>query len=120
MGSSTADLVAIETFDAGIVVRFLTDSLLDPIPVEAIGHELQASLEASAAPNVVVVLRNISALGSLMLSVLIALREEASARGGEVCLAAIPDRVDYLLKLTKLENQFPHYASAEEALADLG
>ena len=92
MGDHEESLIASEAFETGTVVTFLTDSLLDPIPVEVVRQQMQATLEASDPPNLIVELAPIQLMGSVMLSVLIALREEASARGGTLCLVGVPDR----------------------------
>ena len=119
MSDHDSDLVIVETFPDGIVARFLEDVLLDPIQVEQIGRQLRSALDAAEPANVVGSLESVTQLSSLMLSVLVALRSEAEARGGRVILAAIPDRVDYLLKLTNLAKAFPSFATTEEALASL-
>ncbi|MDJ0521495.1 MAG: STAS domain-containing protein [Planctomycetota bacterium] len=117
MSDHDSDLVIVETFEDSIVARFLQDVLLDPIQVEQVSRQLRGALQAADPANLVISLESVTQLSSLMLSVLIALRSEAEARGGKVVLAAIPDRVDYLLKLTNLAKAFPSFLTTEEALA---
>ena len=119
MSDHDSDMIIVETFDNGIVARFLRDVLLDPIQVEQVSRQLRSALDAAEPANMVISLESVSQLSSLMLSVLVAMRSEAEARGGKVALAAIPERVDYLLKITNLSKAFPAFATTEEALASL-
>ena len=119
MSEHDSDLVIVEAFEQACVARFLKDVLLDPIEVERIGRQLGAALESRDPPRMVVVLDSVTQISSLMLSVLLALRAEAEPRGGSISLAAIPERVDYLLKLLSLRKAFAIFDTVDDALANL-
>lgn len=116
MGPQGSELVLVEAVENAQIVRFLTDSLLDPIEVEKISERLHDVQAESDASTMIIELKNVNALSTLMLSVLISLRKNAQAEGGDVRLAAVPERVDYVLKLTKLEDAFPTHATTQEAV----
>jgi anti-anti-sigma factor len=118
--SHDQDLIIVESFEQGSVVRVLAESLLDPMGVDAIKAQLGGALEAADPPNLVVALDTVSMMSSLMLSVLISLREDAQARGGDVVFAAPSKRIRELFEVTQLDRTFAIHATVEEALASLG
>ena len=114
------DLIIAESFEQGSVVRVLAESLLDPMEVDAIKGQLNGALDAADPSNLVIALDTVSMMSSLMLSVLISLRQNAQERGGTVVFAAPSDRVAELFQVTQLDRTFAIHATVDGALASLG
>jgi anti-sigma B factor antagonist len=82
---------------------------------EAIGEQVDAG-----AVHVVLDLSGVDFMGSAGLALLIAEREAAIARQGELRLAGVPRTAGRALSLTGLTELFDTYPDAEAAAADLG
>ncbi len=119
MGTAETKYVTVEQGEKAQIVRFLTDTLLDPMQVEAISAQLSVAFSQSSTANMVVALDEVTQVSSLMLSVLIDLRDKAAQKGGVIALAAVPDSVDYVLRTTELDKVFAMHETVEDALAGL-
>ncbi len=113
------DLVLVEHRDGCHVVRFLTESLFDPLIVSQVDKELHAVVAEAVTPRLVLSLDTIDHVASSTISTVISLRSACQGKGGDVALAAVPAGVLQILKIARLDNVFRIYDSADEAIAAL-
>lgn len=66
---------------------------------------------------VVVDVANVTYINSSFIGGLLAAHTSISRRGGSIVLAAVPEVLQQILRVTKLDNVFDIYASVDEALA---
>ena len=119
MSSQADELMIIENLDGVHVVRLLTEALLDPMDVDRVEVELQKLIAGDIEPRVVVALDTVDHLSSLMIGVLIKLRAQVAAKKGEICLAAVPARLQSLFDVVKLSDVFETYATTQAAVLAL-
>ena len=113
-----------ETF--AVSARFVTPSVVVIRPVgdvdTATAGPLRAAIGEQVAAGAVHVVLDLSAvefMGSAGLALLIAEREAAIARDGQLRLAGVPRTAGRALSLTGLTELFDTYPDAETAAADL-
>jgi anti-sigma B factor antagonist len=113
---------------AGEVVsaRFVNPSVAVVSPIGDVDTATAAPLRAAigeqveaGAVHVVLDLSGVEFMGSAGLALLIAEREAAIARDGELRLAGVPRTAGRALSLTGLTELFDTYPDAEAAAADL-
>lgn len=119
MTGQQSDLLSIEVSDGVHIVRCLTETLLDPMDIERVDEELGSALGDLAQPRVIMALGSVNHMASLMLSVLIKLHQDVEKKGGRLCLAAIPTRLQDLFAMVGLDKVFDSYATVDDALAAL-
>jgi anti-sigma B factor antagonist len=110
----------------GVSARFLTPTVTVVSPVgdvdTATAGPLRAAIGeqvAAGAKHVVLDLSGVDFMGSAGLALLIAEREAAISREGELRLAGVPRTAGRALSLTGLTELFDTYPDAEAAAADL-
>jgi len=113
-----------ETMD--VSARLVTPSVAVVRPVGDVDTATAAPLRAvigeqvaAGAVHVVLDLSAVDFMGSAGLALLIAEREAAIARSGELRLAGVPRTAGRALSLTGLTELFDTYPDAEAAAADL-
>lgn len=119
MSSQADEMMIIEDQDGVHVVRLLTETLLDPLDIDRVEGELQKLVDGDAEPRIVIALDTVDHLSSLMIGVLIKLRAAVAAKSGEICLAAVPERLQNLFDVVKMSDVFETYGTTNAAVLAL-
>lgn len=123
--NTSRDLTGEET-PSGVTARFVTPAVTVVSPTgdvdTATAGPLRAAIGeqvAAGAVHVVLDLSGVDFMGSAGLALLIAEREAAIARDGQLRLAGVPRTAGRALSLTGLTELFDTYPDADAAAADL-
>lgn len=119
MSTDADEMMIIENQDGVHVVRLLTEALLDPVDVDRAETELRKIVDGDPEPRIVVALDTVDHLSSLMIGVLIKLRAGVAAKKGEICLAAVPERLQNLFDVVKMSDVFETYGTTQAAVLAL-
>lgn len=114
-----ADTLEISTEQNVVIIRFVSDALLDSSSIQAVGDELAAQIETAPHPNVLLDFEHVRYLSSPGLSMLLAVRRVAEQREIELSLAGLRPELRGLFRLTHLEKVFTCFDTREAALAHL-
>jgi anti-sigma B factor antagonist len=80
-------------------------------------HDTLHHLKEGGKKNVVADLSQVSFMNSSGLGMLISGMTTMRNAGGDLCLAAVADRIQSLLVITKLNTVFKHFETVDEAAA---
>lgn len=119
MSSHANEMMIIENQDGVHVVRLLTEALLDPMDIDRVEGELQKLISEDPEPRIVIALDTVDHLSSLMIGVLIKLRASVAGKKGEICLAAVPERLQNLFDVVKMSDVFETYGTTQAAVLAL-
>jgi anti-anti-sigma factor len=119
MSDHSNDLVLVEHRDGCHVVRFLTESLFDPLIVSQVDKELHAVVSDAVAPKLVLTLDTIDHVASATISTVISLRSACQGKGGDIALAAVPKTILEILKIARLDSVFRIYDTPDQAIEAL-
>lgn len=119
MSDHTNDLILVEHRDGCHVVRFLTESLFDPLDVATIDKQVHEVIEEASTPRVVLALDTVSHIASSTLSTLISIRSACQAKGGDAALAAVPATIMEILRIAKLDELFRIHEDVAQAIVAL-
>ncbi len=95
-------------------VEHLPDSLIKPA-----ADLLLAPLRSDPPNNLIVDLEGVRYFGSSFIQFLLRCHELVKARGSELVLAGVNDRIRELLTMTQLDTIWALYATRDEAMAAL-
>ena len=119
MSTDADEMMIIENQDGVHVVRLLTEALLDPVDIDRAEAELRKVVDGDPEPRIVIALDTVDHLSSLMIGVLIKLRAAVAAKKGEICLAAVPERLQNLFDVVKMSDVFETYGTTQAAVLAL-
>ena len=91
-------------------------ALIDQANIERMGEELDQLVKKSGHPKFVVSFSNVQNVSSAVLGVLIALHKQILGMKGELRLAAIPNQIMEVFKLTRLNKMLKIFKTTEAAL----
>ena len=115
MADDNHSLFLVQVHNGVHVMEFINESLVDQMNIERLGDELGQLVDRCEIPKVVISFANLSNVSSAVLGVLIATHKKIHSRKGELRLAAIPDRILEVFKLTRLDKMLNIYKTTEEA-----
>lgn len=119
MSEQGNDLVLVEHRDGCHLVRFLVESLFDPLIVSQVDKDLHAVVSDAIAPRMVLIFDTVDHIASATISTLISLRSACQGKGGDLALAALPDSILGILKIARLDSVFQIYETPEKAIIAL-
>lgn len=99
-----------------IRVRFLERNILDETSIQQIGHEIRQLIDESPNPKLLISFDNVEHLSSAALGVLITVNNKSRDKGGQLRLASINPHIHEVFAITKLDQMFHIYDTADEAL----
>jgi anti-anti-sigma factor len=92
---------------------------LDPALAEDVAAVLLAPVELEEEPLIVVDLSQVNYVASIFLTLLLRCWKVTQAKGGQLVLCSVPDRVRELLKMTSLDLIWPMYETRQDAIEAL-
>jgi anti-sigma B factor antagonist len=98
------------------IVEFTESAILDQSKIDRIHHELQAIVEASGVPKIILSFENVQHISSAMLGVLMSLNKQIKSMDGELRLACISSGIMEVFKLTRLDKLLKIYRSTDQAM----
>ena len=101
-----------------VTVLTLIGNLLGEKDSESIKEIVVSAIEDDR-PNFVFNVKNMEYINSTGLSILISTLTKARKENGELCLVNVPEQLESLLKITKLDKIFPYCNNIEEAIYKL-
>lgn len=119
MSDHRNDKILVEHRDGCHVVRFLMDTLIDPLEVAAVEQQIHEVVAEAETPRVVLALETLTHVASSTLSTLISTRSACQGKGGDAVLAGVPDPLLEILRVARLDTVFRIYPNTAEAVAAL-
>jgi anti-sigma B factor antagonist len=101
------------------VVEFAPDAELDSFTMNQIQSDLYALVEDRPGRGVVLDFSNVSFASSQALGCLVTLRLKAARSRAKVVLAAVPEPLMDIVRLTQLDRLYEIFDTREEAIAAL-
>jgi len=101
------------------IVRFEVPDVIDAEDTELVGNQLNALLNASESPRLLLDMENLEHVSSVMLSALVEARQLSEERGGRVALAQLHPRLKDLFETVRIDILFEIYLSVEAGVAAL-
>lgn len=119
MSDHRNDKILVEHRDGCHVVRFLTETLFDPLEVAAVEKQIHELIAAEDTPKVVLAMETLGHLASATISTLISVRSACQGKGGDAALAGVPDPIMEILRVARLDTVFRIYPNTAEAVIAL-
>lgn len=105
----------IQERDGWTIIRPGEASLMRPDVVEALGDRVE-SLVGRGRKRIILDFSAVRYISSSMIGVLVGARQSADAAGGQLILCSLHDRLQELLKITRLHRMFTVEPSLDHAL----
>ena len=119
MSDHTNDKILVEHRDGCHVVRFLEETLFDPLEVAAVEKQIHEVIAEAPTPRVILAMETLTHLASSTLSTLISVRSACQGKGGDAALAGVPDSIMEILRVARLDTVFRIYPNTAEAVIGL-
>jgi anti-sigma B factor antagonist len=87
-------------------VEFVESNILDEICIRRIGDELASVIERKGCPKVVLNFKNVNALSSSALGMLITVNTKIGDKKGKLVLASLDTPIRDVFRITKLDKAF--------------
>ncbi|MBC8309999.1 MAG: STAS domain-containing protein [Phycisphaerales bacterium] len=87
-------------------VEFVETNILDEICISRIGDELSSVVERKACPKVILNFKNVHALSSSALGMLITVNTKIGDKNGKLVLASLDGPIRDVFRITKLDKAF--------------
>lgn len=97
-------------------VEFIDRNILDEANIQAIGAEINALVDASEKPRILIDFANVDHLSSAALGTLITINTRVKAKNGQLRLANIDPQIYEVFVITRLNNLFQIHETAEDAI----
>ena len=98
------------------IVSFIKDEILDTILIKRMGADLDELLDAEPRTKFLLDFANVAYLSSEALRMLLGVQKTLAATDGQLKLAGISDRIMEAFRITKLDEVFDIYDTAQAAL----
>ncbi len=113
-------LISVVTTDHEIrVIKLLPRQILDELQISEIGEKLKELIDFGAT-KIVIDFSGVDHFSSSALGMLITTKKHLTERNGEMKLCYIRSQILKVFKITRLDEIFPIYKTATEALASFG
>ena len=116
MSDHTNDKILVEHRDGCHVVRFLEETLFDPLEVAAVEKQIHEVIAEAPTPRVILAMETLTHLASSTLSTLISVRSACQGKGGDAVLAAVPEGIMEILRIARLDTVFRSYDDVAKAI----
>jgi len=110
-------LLRVKEIQGVVVARFRVGHIRDEQVVRQVGRSLARLVRGTKRPRVLVDCRRVEYLSSLMIALLLQLRERAEAASGRLVLCRLQPRVAEIFALTGLDQEIEIYPQRTQALA---
>ena len=98
-------------------IEFIDRNILDESNIQQIGDELASVVDEVPTPMMVICFGNVEHLSSAALGALITINNRVKGKEGQLRLAEIDPQIREVFKITKLDQIFRIFDTADEALA---
>ncbi|MCX5660661.1 MAG: STAS domain-containing protein [Planctomycetota bacterium] len=106
----------IQKFGDVHIIEFLEANILDQVRIENIRNELDAIVDKSPQPKLLLSFQAVTHISSAVLGVLMSLDKKAKAKRGEIRLAHISPSIRQVFSITKLDKVLKIFPTTEEAM----
>lgn len=106
----------IQKFGDVHIIEFLEANILDQVRIENIRVELDALVEKSSPPKLLLSFEHVTHISSAVLGVLMSLDKKAKSKKGEIRLAHISPGIRQVFTITKLDKLLKIFPTTEEAM----
>ncbi len=117
MSEDASQVIVIKRMADVHLIEFMVTGLTDQAAIQQVGEEIEALVERSGVPKVVVDFGGLQNVSSAMLGVLISVNRQVQSMGGELRLAEVPESIMEVFKLTRLDKILKIFASTDLAMA---
>jgi len=97
-------------------VEFVESNILDELAIRRIGDELESVIDRKGLPKIVLNFKNVSALSSSALGMLITVNTKVSEKHGKLAMACIKGSIREVFRITKLDKAFTICDTVGEAI----
>jgi anti-anti-sigma factor len=98
-----------------LVVHFISQHILDPGDVGAIGKEIEGAIDRYRAQGVILDFSGVKQLSSQMFGTILQLQKYTQARNATLCVCAMTGNVLKAFKLCRLDKVVPLFATEDDA-----
>ena len=116
MSEQSPPLAVIQQKDIRIV-EFMNNKILDEANIAEIGATLNALIDESEHPRLLLDFASVDHLSSAALGMLINANNRIKQRNGQLRLANIKSQIFEVFRITKLDRLFRIYGTRDEAMA---
>lgn len=115
MPENTSETIVIKRIKDVHVIEFIVTSMTDQVAIQEVGNEIEQLVDKLGLPKIVIDFGDLEHVSSAMLGVLISVNKKVQALKGELRLAAVPEPVMAVFKLTRLDKLLKIYDSTDLA-----
>lgn len=117
-GSMMAEQSMLQIFDTDGIsnVEFVESNILDELAISRIGDELESVIDRKGLPKIVLNFKNVSALSSSALGMLITVNTKVNEKHGKLAMACIKGSIREVFRITKLDKAFTICDTVGEAI----